>query len=50
MITMIKIVHYQVALPTDVMDKLKKVTDQRTATAALTEAVELTISKGGGGD
>lgn len=51
MITMMKIIHYQVALPVDVMDKLKKLTEKRTATAALTAAVEFTISgKGGDGD
>jgi len=51
MMTIIKIIHYQVALPLDVMDNLKNVTGQRTALGALTEAVEFTISrKGGDGD
>lgn len=44
-----KIVHYQVALTESTMNKLKETTGERTATGALTESVDRTLSATGGG-
>ena len=48
MMTLIKIVHYQVALSEDTMKELKKATKSRSASGALTAAVELALLKKGG--
>ena len=44
-----KIIHYQVALQESTMNKLKEKTGEKTATGALTESVEHTLSTYGGG-
>ena len=43
-----KIIHYQVALLESTMNQLKEKTGEKTATGALTESVNRTLSGAGG--